>query len=54
MIVLSVHTRVDSSDGPTEPSVSPSTDAPPRTEAIEALNSILLKSPGNPSMWLFK
>ncbi len=53
MIVLSVHTRVDSSDSPIEPKVSPSVDVP-RTTACEALNTILLKSPGNPSMWLFK
>ncbi len=53
MIVLSVHTRVDSSDSPAEPRVSPSPTAPPAA-ALEALNTILLKSPGNPSMWLFK
>ena len=54
MIVLSVHTRVDSTDSAAEPKVSPSTDAPPRTPSCEALNTILLKSPGSPSMWLFK
>ena len=54
MIVLSVHTEVDSSDSAAEPKVSPSTDALPRNTSREALNTILLKSPGSPSMWLFK
>lgn len=53
MIVLSVHTRVGSSDSAAEPKVSPPPDVP-RTTTREALNTILLTSPGNPSMWLFK
>ena len=54
MIVLSAHTRVGSTDSPTEAVVSPSIDALPRDTEREALNTILLTSPGNPSMWLFK
>lgn len=53
MIVLSSHTRVGSTDSATEAAASPSMDALPHTER-EALNTILLTSPGSPSMWLFK
>ena len=52
MIVL-VHTRVGSSDGPDEATVA-ADDVSPGASSREALNTILVVSPGHPSMWLFK
>lgn len=54
MIVLSAHTRVGSTDSAAEAVASPSMDGLPRYTEQEALNTILLTSPGSPSMWLFK
>ena len=54
MITLSVHTRVGTPDDAPEPDDGPRPDPAPRPSTHEALNTILVVSPGHPSMWLFK
>jgi hypothetical protein len=53
MIVL-VHTRVGSSEDADEAAGDLMHDVAPGASSPEALNTILVVSPGHPSMWLFK
>ena len=54
MIALSFHTRVDTTDHTVETTTGRPADVAPRATVREALNTILVMSPGSPSMWLFK